>query len=115
MTHIPHALENQWKLSRVRVFFVIVFQLSFFFQFTYESLLNYVLAADMEFGLFRFPMWTLSWPKGKAHFRYEITPKTKVHEKEKISSNSGHILGYANLDFENNITLKWASQNTTFP
>ena len=52
-------------------------------------------------------MWTLSWPKGKAHFRYEITPKTRVHEKEKISSNSGHILGYANLGFENNITLKW--------
>ena len=64
---------------------MIVFQLSLFFQFTYESLLNYVLAADMEFGLFRFLMWTLSWPKGKAHFRYEITPKTRVHEKEKFS------------------------------
>ena len=38
-----------------------------------------------------------------------------MHEKEKISWNSGHILGYANLGFENNIIRKWGSRNTTFP
>ena len=38
-----------------------------------------------------------------------------MHEKEKISSNSEAILGYAKLGFENNIIEKMGSRNTTFP
>ena len=57
-------------------------------------------------------MWMLNWTK-RMHFRYEITAHTRVHENDKICSISGHILGYTNSGFENNIIDKWASRNTT--